>query len=285
MKKFNQFIEEKYMRFPEGKCKALTFSYDDGVSADIRLLMTFEKYGLKGTFNLNSDRFDCKEWHDRMDEEQTYNTFKNCGQEIALHGARHVFLTKVPLCEAVKEIVDNRAYLENKFNTIVRGMAYAYSGFNDDIKRVLKDLGVAYARTTVSTGSFALPEDFFEWNPTCHHNDKDIKDLCEKFFNTTPLTEGKLRESRLFYIWGHSYEFDDNDNWDIIEDIGKRVSASDDIWLATNIEIYEYITAYKNLVFSLDGERVYNPSAIPVWIELRRKTYKVGAGQTVAFDK
>lgn len=285
MKKFNQFLEEKYMRFPEGKCKALTFSYDDGVSADIRLLKTFEKYGLKGTFNLNSERFDCQEWHDRLNEQETFDTFKDCGQEIALHGARHVFLTKVPLAEAVKEIVDNRAYLEAKFGKIVRGMAYAYSSFNADIKRVLKDLGVAYARTTVSTGDFSLPEDFLEWNPTCHHTDPEMKGICDKFFNSSPLTEGKMRESRLLYIWGHSYEFDDGNNWEIIEEIGKLATADDHVWNATNIQVYEYVTAYRNLVFSLDGERVYNPSAIPVWIELRRKTYKIDAGQTVAFDK
>lgn len=273
------------MRFVGGKCKAITFSYDDGVAADNRLLKVFEKYGLKGAFNLNSDRFDCPEWHNRMNEEQTYNCFKTCGQEIALHGARHVFLNKVPLAEAVKEIVDNRAYLEEKFGGIVRGMAYAYSGYNDDIKRILKDLGVAYARTTVSTGGFSLPEDFLEWNPTCHHTDPAVGEICEKFFNTSPLSEGKMRESRLLYIWGHSYEFDDDNNWEVIDKVGKLAAADDGVWKATNIEIYEYITAYRNLVFTLDGERVYNPSAIPVWIEIRRKTYKVEVGQTVAFDK
>ena len=135
---FIQLYEEKYMRFPEGKAKALTLSYDDGVQADIRLLKIFNKHGLKGAFNLNSKLFDCAEWHGRMDEEQTLKTFCECGQEIALHGARHIFLDKVPLAEGVKEVADNRAYLEDKFGTIVRGMAYAYGAFTADIKRVLK---------------------------------------------------------------------------------------------------------------------------------------------------
>ena len=39
-----------------GKLKAVTFSFDDGITQDIRLIELFNKYGLKGTFNLNSER-------------------------------------------------------------------------------------------------------------------------------------------------------------------------------------------------------------------------------------
>lgn len=283
---FRQMFEEKYMRFPEGKCKALTFSYDDGVEADKKLLQVFAKYNLKGTFNLNSKLFDCKCWHDRMDENTTFKAFENCGQEIALHGARHIFMDKVPLCEAVKETVDNRAYLEEKFGRIVRGMAYAYGGYNDGIKRTLKDCGVAYARTTHSTYGFEIPADWLELNPTCHHTEKELATLADKFFGGSPDKEFKHREPWLFYVWGHAYEFDDADNWDVIEGLGKRAAENaDGIWFATNIEIYDYVQAYERLVFSLDGERVYNPSALPVWIELRGKTYKVAAGETLSFDK
>lgn len=278
--------EEKYMRFPEGKCKALTFSYDDGVKADLRLLKIFEKYGIKGTFNLNSRLFDCENWHGRMDEEQTYNAFCGGGQEIALHGARHIFLNKVPLPEAVREVVDNREYLEEKFGKIVRGMAYAYNGFNGEIKRVLADLDVAYARTTKSTYDFKIPTDWLELAPSCHHNEKELFPLADRFFGQSPAAEFKHREPWLFYVWGHSYEFDDENNWEIIENLCMRANENrNEIWFATNIEIYEYVQAYDRLVFSLDGERAYNPSAVSVWLELRGMTYKIGAGQTVTFDK
>lgn len=283
---FRQMFQEKYMRFPEGKAKALTFSYDDGVKADLHLLRIFAEYGLKGAFNLNSQLFDCENWHDRMNEEQTFKAFSGSGQEIALHGARHIFLDKVTLPEAVYEVAQNRAYLEDKFGCIVRGMAYAYNGFNADIKRAIADLGVAYARTTLSTHTFAVPEDWLELNPTCHHRETELIPLADKFFGGTPLDEFKHREPWLFYIWGHSYEFDDDGNWDLIEGIGKRAKENAaDIWFATNIEIYEYVQAYRRLVFSLDGERVQNPSALPVWLEIRGKTYKIGAGESVVFDK
>ena len=282
---FRQMYEEKYMRFPDGKCKAATFSYDDGVKADIKLIKIFDKYGVKGTFNLNSILFDCENWHDRMDEELTYKTFINCGHEIALHGARHIFFNKVPLPEAANEIVQNRLYLENKFKKIVRGMAYAYNGYNSEIINLLKSLGVTYARTTEESHSFEVPENWLTLKPTCHHADPKLGELTDRFLNQSPEDEFKHREPWLFYVWGHSYEFDDNGNWHIIENLCRRLSENKDIWFASNGEIYDYVQAYNRLVFSLDGERVYNPSCIPVFIELRGRVYEIPCGKEISFDK
>lgn len=282
---FRQMFEEKYMRFPDGKTKAVALSYDDGVKADIKLVSVLDRYGLKGTFNLNTKLFDCENWHGRMNEELTYNTFAHGGHEVALHGARHIFLHRVPLPEAVNEIVQNRVYLENMFGRIVNGLAYPYNSYNDDIVDVMRMCGVKYARTTDSTRSFDLPADWLRLNPTCHHNDPMFSELCDKFFSADPDKEFKNRECRLFFIWGHSYEFDDRGNWNVIENFAERAAAQNNVWFATCGEIYEYVTAYENLIFSMDGERVKNPSAQPVWIDLRGKTYKIDGGATLQFDK
>jgi peptidoglycan/xylan/chitin deacetylase (PgdA/CDA1 family) len=275
--------EEKYMRFPEGREKAITFSYDDGVKADERLIEIFNKYGVKGTFNLNTKLFDYSEWNGHLNEEQTYKVFCDCGQEIALHGARHAFLNKIPLAEAAKEIVDNRVYLEDKFERIVTGMAYAYGAFNDEVVALLKSLGVSFARTTVSTHSFALPQDWLRLNPTCHHADPELNNLADKFFNTSPSDVEKQREPWLFYVWGHSFEFDKANNWQVIENLCKKAGERSDVWKATGGQIYDYVKAYNSLVFSCDGERVYNPSHLPVWLELRGTIYKIPAGEQIKF--
>ena len=44
-----------FMRYPDGKAKAVTFSYDDGVPQDKRLAELFSKYNMKGTFNFNCE--------------------------------------------------------------------------------------------------------------------------------------------------------------------------------------------------------------------------------------
>ena len=149
----------------------------------------------------------------------------------------------------------------------------------------LKALGVKYARTTVSTHSFALPTDWLHLNPTVHHTEPCLKELTDKFLAGKPSDEFKHREPWLYYVWGHAYEFDDNDNWDVIEDLCRRVSADKNVWAATNGDIYDYVKCYESLVYSLDGERVYNPSHRPVWVEIRAKTYRIGSGETVLFDK
>ena len=72
----------------------------------------------------------------------------------------------------------------------------------------------------------------------------------------------------MFYLWGHTFEFEDNDNWWIMENFMKAVSGREDIWYATNGEIYDYVKAYENLDISADGKRIVNPAKFPVWVEI-----------------
>lgn len=276
--------KEKYMRFVDGKSKALTFSYDDGVKCDMRLVDIFNKCRLKGTFNINNGCFG-KGRHNNMTEEEVYNTFSNSVHEVALHGEKHLFLDKITTTEVISELLSNRLYLEKKFNRIVKGFAYPYNAYNDSVIEIIKMLNLDYARTTESSFSFDIPKDWLKLKPTCHHNDLKNEELTNRFLNKKPEDEIKHRESWLFYVWGHSYEFEDNNNWELIENFAKKVAFRSDIWYATNGEIYEYIKAYNSLIFSADGERVKNPTCIAVWIEIRGKVYKIDSGKQIVFDK
>lgn len=98
---------------------------------------------------------------------------------------------------------------------------------------------ICYARTTKSTFDFKLPEDWFEWNPTCYHRDKEVLECADHFI------EADEEEPRLFYLWGHSYEFDVDQNWELIENIAKKLGNRDDIWYCTNGEFYQWVDNYK----------------------------------------
>ena len=89
------------------------------------------------------------------------------------------------------------------------------------------------------------------------------------------------RAPMLFYVWGHSYEFDDMDNWNVIEEFAEFMGGREDIWYATNMEIYEYVQAYNRLETSYDKTFVYNPSNITVWFWHQGKDYCVEPGQTI----
>ena len=255
-------VRNYFMRFEGGKQKALTLSYDDDVKTDIRFCEIIDKYGLKCTFNINSGLF--KDENDtsnsrQMKKSEAIEFFNKCienGHEVAVHGQRHPWLESLPTSMATIDVLNDRIELEKMFGRIIRGMAYPQGTYDDEVVNVLRACGIAYSRTTKTTGKFDIPTDWLRMPATCHHNDPRLMELAEKFL------ERKVYHPQpdLFYVWGHTYEFDDNDNWNVIEDFAKFIGGRDNVWYATNIEIYEYIEDYNRLVFSADGQTVYNPT-------------------------
>ena len=278
-------IMEPYFRFPGFLMKACTLSYDDGAKDDIKLIEIMRKYGLKGTFNLPTSELTSGK-ADRLSPDEIKELFGD-DTEIALHGYNHLSLAKVTPPLAVRDVVCDRDYLESTFDRVVRGMAYANGSVDDTVVDILKLAGVVYSRTTKSTEGFDLPEDWLRLNPTCHHNNPRLFELVDEFLG--PDT-GKFawyfwaKKPRLFYLWGHSFEFPKDNNWDRIEEFGKRMAEHNDVWHATNMEIYKYVEAFGRLVFSADGKRIENPSAIDVYLNVRDRDVLVKAGEFVSLE-
>lgn len=263
-----------FMRFAEGKKKALTLSYDDGVHQDKRLIQVLNRYGIRATFNINSGILGVQP--ERMSVEQAKELYTNSVHEVAVHGKMHPFLDQVPLPVAVQDVLEDRMNLEKMFGTIVRGMAYPYGRYTDEVVDAMKNIGIAYSRTVITTHDFRIPTDWLRLTTTCHHKDKRLMELVERF------VDGKTnREPWLFYLWGHSYEFDNDDNWELIEGFAKAVGNKEDIWYATNIQIYDYIEAYRNLQFSVDCKYIYNPTAITLWLEKDGELIEIQPGEKV----
>ncbi|MBQ3141436.1 MAG: polysaccharide deacetylase family protein [Clostridia bacterium] len=273
---------QTFMRFPGGKSRALTLSYDDGVQQDIRLIDIMNKNGIKGTFNFGSECFlpegtvlPAGQIHRRLTVKQAYELYHDSGHEVAVHGATHPFLEQLPTASAMREVLGDREGLEKVFGGIVRGMAYPFGTYNDDVVEILRLAGIAYARTTAYTHSFAIPTDWLRLPATCHHSDPMLMELADKFLN--------YRDDRgpaLFYLWGHSYEFEQHNNWNVIEDFCAKVGNNDSVWYATNIEIYDYVKAYGRLEFNVANTVVHNPTAVTVWLKCG-EIYEIPAGATV----
>ncbi len=263
------------VRFPQGKPKALTFSYDDGVAEDVRLVEIFKQHNLFGTFNVNSGLFATGT---RLTAEQVRDLYISAGQELACHTVHHPFLEKLPDAVAVAEVLDDRRALEELSGEIINGMAYPYGTYNDRTIELLKAAGIKYSRTVISTEDFRLPENWLALTATCHHNNPKLFALADTFINDAPTPR---QDGWLFYVWGHSYEFRDNDNWDRMEQFAQQVAGKDDVWYATNMQIYDYLTAFHALEFSANGDKVYNPSAVDVWFCANGKDYHVPAGKTI----
>ena len=266
---------ELNMLFPGGKKKALTFSYDDGTIHDRKLVALMNKYGMKGTFNLNSGLFGRHERKviggfdtdfTRIDAEEVKDLY--AGHEVASHTLNHPFLTRLPSNMGAKEILQDRSNLEGLTGELVRGFAYPYGVYDEKVEEVLSACGIEYARTVNSTDRFDIPRDFLEWHPTCHHDSPKLMELAEKFCKES------AQEAEVFYLWGHSYEFSQKDNWQVIEDFMKYVSDyKEHIWLAANIEITDYVEAFKKLRRSTDGRIIYNPAGMTLWFAMNGEVH------------
>lgn len=217
--------------------KAVTFSYDDGIAQDRRLVEIFNRYGMKCTFNLNTgiqSEESCFEIEGvpihRMNQEGLAKLYK--GHEIAVHGLTHAAPADMVESELEDEFLTDAKNIERLYGKYPVGMAYAYGSYNTTVVEYLRKIGLSYGRTVEATHSFAMPKDLMHLKATCHHNDDCLFDLAEEFLNARPEKE----EPMLFYIWGHSYEFDVNQNWERIEKLCKMLSGHDDIFYGTNAE-------------------------------------------------
>lgn len=265
------------MLLKDGKSKVVTLSYDDGVKQDRRFMEICDKYGLKCTFNINSGLYGDDTW--RLSKKSAVELYTNSGHEVAVHSYTHPHLEALASDQVVYEIVEDRRNIEKDFGIIVRGSAYPFGTYTKDVIDVLGKCGIVYARTVNSTEKFGMPTDWLELNPTCHHTNPKLMELAEKF-----VEDKRNIGARMFYLWGHTYEFDQNDNWDVFEKFAQYISGYDEIWYATNIEIYDYVAAFKRLEVSYDQKQIFNPTASTLWFDIAGKTYSAQPGEKLIMD-
>lgn len=225
------------------KKKAITFSYDDGVTQDIRLIELLNKYNLKCTFNLNSEllgkkgilvRNSLNISHYKIHTEDVKQIYK--GHEVAVHTLTHPNLTQCDDREIIRQVETDRLNLSELVGYEVVGMAYPCGGVNNDDRVadvIKKNTGVKYSRTITTNNCFDVQENLYRFNPTIHHLKFDeMMSLGQEFI------ELKTEPPKIFYVWGHSYEMDYcADYWVKLEEFFKLISNKEDIFYGTNKEV------------------------------------------------
>jgi len=263
----------KLDRYPGGKTVALTMSYDDGRKFDRRLVEIFNQNGIKGTFHLNSGKLGCEGY---ITAEEVGILYR--GHEVSCHTVMHPFLEKLPQGEVIREISEDRATLERLSGGLVRGMSYPFGTYNRSVIDLLKACGMEYSRTVAATNAFGIPENFMCWHPTCHH--QGCLEALERL-DATLEKRSYAAVGALFYVWGHSYEFDTNRNWELIETFARKAGGRENFWYATNLEVMDYVLARQSLRISSDRKMLYNPSCRSVWVSNDQEALDIPAGKTV----
>ena len=226
-----------------GKKKAVTFSFDDGIEQDVRAIEILDKYGLKATFNLNSGKFGTSypfEWNGRNIErvllEPTEVKTRYQNHEVAGHTMGHFNLTELPNSCVAWQVETDRKLLEELTGKEVRCMAYPCGDVNNDdrVAEVIRtQTKIRFARTITSTYSFDLQENLLRFNPTLHFKDEKTFELAKAFLAL------ETDEPKLLYIWGHTYELDSADGeWERFEELCKLLSRKADIFYGTNGEVF-----------------------------------------------
>ena len=230
-----------------GKLKAFTLSFDDGVLQDERMINLLNKYGLKATFNLNSALMGTKSDkrsvfgdflynQDRLPPSRIKELYAN--HEIAAHTLMHQNITQLEDSAVEYQVEMDRKLLSELCGYEVVGFAYPAGGINHDerVAKIIKEkTGIKYAKINRCTRSFDFNcENLYLYKPTVPVYDyNEITAMAKDFIELKPTSP------KVFFIIGHTFELDEgsNINWENFEEFCKLISGKDDIFYGTNKEI------------------------------------------------
>ena len=267
-------------QFPGDKRIAVTTSWDDGRVYDRLIVEAFNEWGLKGTFNLNSGSLTKGaplglESGKRLAVSEVERLFK--GHEVAIHTVSHPFLDRLDCSQIATQVLDDRKALEDLVQYPVRGMAYPYGTYNQQVIEVLRSLGIVYSRTVENRDPCFPPVEPLAWPATMHQFNESPSPLparWESFYE-------RKQSGRVFFVWGHSYEFADRKDWDALPRLFKPLAGKPDVWYCTNIELFDYHAARQRLVIAANRRTAFNPSALAVTLKADGRLVDVPPGATV----
>ena len=266
--------------YPGGKQKAFNITYDDGVEQDVRFVALLNRYGLKGTFNLNSqlmwERFSWRHPNGmevrRLPEMGLRELY--AGHEIASHTLTHPYMHDLTEQELMHQLGQDRENLERIFGREVKGFAVPFSYYSDRIAKCAENCGFEYARMSEFSGTYAPCKDWYYWKTGVYHIQPELIGFVAGFLNTR-------EELAVCQIVGHSYDLDAENLWDTLELICAAVSGREDVWACTNLELVRYLKAMDRAVIT--EHTIRNPSNQTLWFSVDGAVRALSPGETMTY--
>ena len=209
--------------------KYFVFSIDDGTIFDKTTIELFNKYHIKGTFNLNSGLPNFL-WYYNSSIPILRFTLNNVvhlydGHEVASHTLTHPYLDQCPDEIVIKEVNEDIRNLENIFHRKINSFATPFSTCGErEIELIKNNCLVTNIRISQIDESFRLPIDQFHIKITALEINRALE-LFDKFIDD--------KEAILFVYAGHSYDFYVNNTFHKLEELIQKITAREDISVLT----------------------------------------------------
>jgi hypothetical protein len=235
--------------------KYITTSWDDGYPADLRLSRLLDKYGLKATFYIPRSNDE----HRVMEEKEIVALSRHF--EIGGHTLHHANLGRLPLPEAVAEIRGCYDWLTDLLQEAPVSFCPPFGDYGVESIHAIYEAGFRAIRTTelLSTQIPGSPPgkgrapgslDKEDAIPLLHTTLQAYPHTGFTYFRHLLLRRrfGRLGEWRrsgctgdllrlldhyledieahggCFHLWGHSWEIEENDLWELVEQVFQRIS-------------------------------------------------------------
>lgn len=256
--------------YPGFARKAFIFGSDDGANADKRVIETFNKHGIKGSFNLIAKSYSNYTAQQLESLRKTYE-----GHEIVSHSYSHFAMMASNTAKTDEDCLDDIVLGENRleeiFNCEINGFIWPIS--KGDRPAVLEYTNDHYLWSRMAPEEaggdyFAVPEAFKpNWRWTCvdwNNNKNFIDRYTEEYLG---LETDRLT---LYSLWCHANNYDAYNLWDVFDAFIKNYTQSgQNIWNPYPTEYVKYINASRELV--IKDEYIFNPTEIDIYLQIGDK--------------
>jgi peptidoglycan-N-acetylglucosamine deacetylase len=240
------------------KKKIITTSWDDGHPLDIKLSKLLLKYNIPGTFYVPIKNNE----NPTMTNDEIKELSKKF--EIGGHTINHTILTEIDESDLQMELQKSKIILEKLLDFSIISFCYPRGKFNNNIKKNVKDAGYMGARTTEL---FSIDsKDPFELDTTIQAVNRKIRSKIKQtiysekkmmknlILHKTILKNWDeialeslnyvLEHGGIWHLWGHSWEIENNEDWEKLENLLKIVQIKgkeQNAEFLTNGEIFRFL--------------------------------------------
>ena len=246
----------------EARRSVVTTSWDDGHPLDLRIADLLASYGLTGTFYVSRKA----SWPIMTSPEIRGLSSKF---EIGGHLIEHLSLDQLPDEQALEQLSGSRAWIEEVTGKPCRALCFPGGKYRHDQLGLVQKAGYLAARTTELL-STAFPRQLnglallsttvqaYPHSRLTYAKNALKRRLLVNLFRTRALFYGHdwlalarnlldrtLRHGGVFHLWGHSWEIEQEQQWDRLKELLAVIAANrDKLAIVTNSELGSNALSY-----------------------------------------